>query len=95
MMQTLDRTQMQPSMKVAIRVGRRRARRAHDWNTVRACNIALRDPDIVDELLERLIDIRGDEIAAKAIGDGTFLDWLIENWESILKMIMDIIDLFG
>jgi len=30
-----------------------------------------------------------------AWGDGTFLDWLIANWDSILKMILSIIALFG
>ena len=94
-MYELDRRPMQPFLRIAVRRGRRHARRAGNWEAVRACTAALETPDILDAVLEQLIATRDGEIITTAIGDGTFLEWLIENWDTILKMLMDIIDLFS
>ena len=94
-MEQAERVRRQPAFRLACRIARRKARRKGDRDQVRACTVALRTPDIQDEVLERLMETRGDQIAITAIGDGTFLDWLIENWETIIEMIMTIINLFG
>lgn len=84
-----------PGLRIAMRIGRRRARAAGDQATVNAITMALADKDIQSEILARLESSHGQEMREQALGDGGFLDWLIANWDSILKMILDIIKLFG
>ncbi len=78
-----------------MRIGRRKARKSHDYKTVNAITMALSDSDIQQEVLARLSSRYGQEMSSKEIGDGSFLDWLLENWEEILEIILTIIGLFG
>ena len=84
-----------PGLRIAMRIGRRKARKEGKFTDVEAITEALSDRDIQMEVLARLDSKYGAEISAKEIGDGLFLDWLIDNFDVILEIIMKIIGLFG
>ena len=63
-----------PGLRIAMRIGRRKARKAGDHEKVNAITMALSDRDIQLEVLARLDSKYGQEMSAKEIGDGSFLD---------------------
>ncbi len=76
------------SLRLAIRIMQVRLVLTGQRQLARFLNRALYDRDILDEVVAR-------STSGLAIGDGALLDWFLENWETILEIILTIIGLFA
>ena len=76
-----------PNGWYALRIAARLKRRGATKEAKAAIREMLQDEDVQGAVLEQLAQ-------QNAIGDGDLLDWFLENWELILKIIMTIIGLF-
>ena len=86
-----------PSLRIALRRARREARRERDREKVALITRALSDRDILDETIVRVLaqNAGREEMREEALGDGSFLQWLIDNLPAILEIIAAIIAMFG
>jgi len=77
-----------PALRLAIRIKQVQLIATGQRRLAQLLNRALRDRDTLDEAIIRAT-------SGLAIGDGSLLDWFLENWEQILEIILTIIGLFS
>lgn len=82
-----------PALRIAMRIGRRKARIEGNYKEVNAITEALSNEDIQREVLIRLKSRLNRQMKIREIGDGSLLDWFLENWQEILRIILIIIGL--
>jgi len=77
------------TLKRRLRKQLRKAERSGDTKQVAIIVAALDDKDVLDQAIDHLRTER-------ALGDGAFLDWLLQiDWEKLFELIAKLIGLFA
>lgn len=84
------------TLKRRLRRQLERAERANDTAQVAAIEAVLADKRMQNQLLDDVQQLRKQRRRQRAIGDGSFLDFLKNiDWDKLLELIMKIIGLFA